>query len=177
MNGTTAISPTIVSGSRMADVVDKDLGWKKLKAAYADLSRKGIDIKVGVLGAQASVDRDGITNAQLMFVHEFGRKDGSIPERAPIRKTMIENAQRYDKTIDKILRTTIDTQKVNLGAFRAFGIGVRNDIVRKIESGLEPPLAESTIARKRAKGSETPETPLIDTRELVDAITSEVKRG
>ena len=161
----------------MAKVTDRDLGWKKLKRAYADLSRKGVDIKVGVLGPEAETDRGGITNAQLMFVHEFGRKDGTIPERAPIRKTMIENAKRYNKTMDRIIGKTIDNKKVNLGAFKAFAQGVKNDIVRKIESGLQPALAASTVARKIAMDSPTPDTPLMNTGELVDAITAEVKRG
>ena len=155
-----------MAGSR---VTDKDRGWKTiLKNA-----RKASDANyaaVGVIGTGAAENHDGITNAELASVHEYGTLDGRIPERSFIRATIDEQRDAYRKLAKTLSEKIIDGKLVKTQALDLLGVRAVADIVRKIRSGLEPDITDVT---KDRKGSSKP---LIDTGQLVQSITHAVRR-
>ena len=126
---------------------------------------KGLRLKVGVLGARGAVKEDGsdLNLAELAHVHEYGTEDGRIPERAPLRKTLIEMQDDLRVSMRKIAYG-IYTGKVDpRHGLELLGQRVAARIKLTITSGLEPPNAASTIRRKKSS------TPLIDHGQLYRA--------
>lgn len=64
------------------DLKNLDKYTKRMKA---DLDKHYA--KVGVLASENNREEDGMTNARLAAVHEFGSRDGRIPERSFFRLT------------------------------------------------------------------------------------------
>lgn len=143
----------------------KDDVAKYFRAAYkADGGR----VKVGIQTGDGSVDRDGITMAELAMVHEFGSRDGHIPQRSFLRSTVDENERRYVAAMKKELAKIPSGKATVRGALRQTGERMRSDVIDKIRRGIPPPNAPSTIARKGSS------TPLIDTGQLLQSITVKV---
>ena len=80
-----------------ATVTEIDRGWRKLRQTMKAAS--DAHAKVGVLaGKGAEESREGLTNAELAAVHEFGTKDGRVPERSFIRATVIARRVRNPRS-------------------------------------------------------------------------------
>lgn len=139
-------------------------GLKDLASAINSISKKSVYI--GVIGDNAG--REGeLNNAQLMAIHEFGT--ANIPERAPIRKTMAKNGEGYGAKFEKAIMGVLEGRTDADLILNRIGAQVAGDIVGEIQAGVDPELSPSTIKRK---GSDRP---LIDTGELVQSISYEVK--
>lgn len=185
-----------------SEVIDIDRGWNKLRDELKRTSELG-HVKVGVLGEQAAADRGGITQAQLAAVHEFGATfehpggtpymvgdDGrvvflpkgdaratavtkphtiTIPERSFIRSTIDENAQKYRELAKKLALLIVDGKLTAERALELFGERVVADIKLHIQRGIDPPLAAETVRRKGSS------KPLIDTAQMINAITYQVE--
>lgn len=142
--------------------------WRMLRREIKKLDGKVA--KVGVIGQPAAADRDGITtNAELAAVHEFGSRDGQIPERSFIRATFREQRQRFEEMLGRQAHGII-TMKLGaeqaLGQLAAFGAGAIKSYITRGSNLL--PLAPVTVA---SKGSSRP---LVDTGQLVNSITGAV---
>jgi len=112
-----------------------------------------------------------ISIAKLGMIHEFGSKDGSIPERSYLRSTMTE----VDKKLKRMLKKF--STSIALGRMdkhRALGI-VGEFLVtafkNKIQDGVPPPLKTKTVKRKGSDHT------LIDTGQLRDSLDYEVVKG
>lgn len=130
---------------------------------------KGLRLKVGVLGAKGAEREAGsdLTLAQLAHIHEYGTeasgKHAGVPERAPLRKTLIAMQDDLQVSMRKIAHG-IYTGKVDPRVgLEALGQRVSGRIRLTITAGLEPPNAASTIRRKKSS------TPLIDDGQLYRA--------
>lgn len=158
-------------------VRDTDRGWANMRRVAQELRRAPV-VAVGVQGAEAAEIRDEqgvITGAVLAGVHEFGRQDGSIPERSFIRSTVDSNKKQYETLLGRMLRLTLEGKLTAQRALGLMGQRVQSDIQRSIEDGLKPDLAEST-KRKRRQGDGTGVfKPLLDTGQLKQSITYEVR--
>lgn len=137
---------------------DEDRGFRRIVRTM--IQADGSEVSVGVQEPQAGTDRGGITNAGVAAIHEFGAPSKNIPERSFIRSTVDENRNRYARLFDRVGRDAA-TGRQALGALFVAGEQVRADIVRKIQSGIPPPV-------KRGG------TPLIDTGLLLSSITTKV---
>lgn len=159
------------------EIKDKDRGWGTIKRKIKRAG-KGIQITAGIQGAEAQTTREnGITNAKLASVHEFGSGDGTIPQRSFLRSTFDEKRGLYNKGIDgAILQVTAlgvsgDLEK----ALVTLGNRYLSDIKRKIEGGISPPLVVETIEKRRRAG--LPDSPpLIATGEMVSMLSVRVKK-
>ena len=158
----------------MRGVVDRDRGYKRIMQQALGVEQ--LECTVGVQGADALEDHGGISNVVLAGVHEFGAEidtgNGivSIPERSFIRSTVDENDgyRSMLRTLgEKVLVGKLTVHK----ALGLLGEKVTSDIKSRIEAGIDPPLAASTIRRKGSS------KPLIDSGQLKSAITSEVRRA
>lgn len=130
--------------------------------------------KVGVLGGQKNTrnEGDGLTNAELAVIQEFGSNTNNIPPRSFLRMPLELKSKEIvqflgSKTVMKAILAG-DIQK----AFAALGIVAEGFIQQAFSTsgfGQWQPLKDSTV---KAKGSSKP---LIDTGQLRRSITSKVE--
>lgn len=107
-------------------------------------------VKAGVTQARGSAVReDGkITTAGIARVHEYG--GGRVPERSFLRSTLAKNQSRYDRQIAELRDQIFDgnSDMTVEKALALIGQSYSSDVKQTIRSGIAPPLAASTIARK-----------------------------
>lgn len=155
-------------------IVQKDRGLRELVKRIYDVGKPVI--KVGVLdkdGGEPKTEHDGtagdVTLADVATWMEFGTE--KIPARSFIRAWFDENEERVGKMLHVMLRSVIEGKRTREQALELLGQKFAAEIQARIASGIDPPLAESTIKRKGSS------TPLIDTGQLRSAISYEVEQG
>lgn len=148
-------------------VIDK--GWDAIKRNLEKFTT-GKAASVGIQGSLAAEEHEGgYTNVEIGAVHEFGTKDGSIPSRSFIGSTYAENEDAITKETARIASKKVFEGKDPIPDIMMMGENFRTKVLKKIKSGIEPGLAESTIIQKKGET-----TPLIDTGQMWNAISSEV---
>lgn len=165
----------------MGNFSDKDMGWKKFMANAKVNSGETAGF-VGYLRTAGNhkyknkAMRKGsakaaapITMAQLAAVHEFGSKDGNIPERSFMRSALNEHSKEFKRLTKKVslavLAGKMDKKK---------GIGILCQKVidwfaKKIDSNIPPPNSKATVT---AKGSSHT---LVDTGQLRNSLDWEIR--
>lgn len=132
---------------------------------------KDLDSKNVMIGVTGKTNGER-GNAMVMAVHEYGTKDGRIPERRPIRLSMESNsdkyARRFQQGLDKVLKDEMSADT----ALKSIGEEAAGDVKITIMNGLTPPLADSTVRARK----DNSDKPLYDTGELVNSITYEVRK-
>ena len=127
-------------------------------------------VAIGIL-AENDDREDGESNAEIGTWQEYGTEDGHIPERSFLRATMDENARIYGRLAKALYgRVLVGALSVRT-ALDLFGLRVVADVKRRIQRGIPPLLSLVTIARKKSS------KPLIDTGQLINSITHEVRSG
>lgn len=147
-----------------------DRGWRRLREVMKTAS--DAHAKVGYLaGKGAEDDHDGLTNAELGIVHEFGT--GRVPERSHIRATIDRNREAYLELLKRLTRGIYEGKMTAERALGILGLKAASDVKRYITSGegVPPPLDAGTIARKGSTRA------LVDTGRLVASILHEVVMG
>jgi hypothetical protein len=144
-------------------VVAHDAPWRKIMQNVAAI--KKLRARVGVIGAPAAEQEDGVTIADIAMFHEFGT--ATVPERSFIRRTFYAHAQAAMRTLcarlsKQVVEGQVDAHRA-VGLLGAWGAAqVKNTIT---QTDIPPPLKPATIA---AKGSTKP---LVDTGRLLNAIS------
>lgn len=144
-------------------VKDIDKGWKRIRSELGKMS--GAYTKVGV---QQDAKRDDTTAsaATIAAAHEYGTD--TIPERSFLRSSTDESRGQINKLVaaekDAIMlgRSTV---KRSLNLIGLFMVG---RVQAKIRSRIPPPLAPSTLARRRGGGARA--VPLIDSGQMFASI-------
>lgn len=181
---------------------DIDRGWQSLRREAGRIAEeRGMYAKAGMLGAKAAEEHPdegggkGLTNVELLAVHEFG-VPGHIPERSVVRASFDANRATYLAQLRALVGRWYD-RAGRLPLRQALGIMglkmVSDQRARVTQgSGIPPPNAPSTIARKLRKGAWKRQTPaqqqaamaaglgprpLVDTGRMVGALTHEVVSG
>jgi hypothetical protein len=143
-------------------VVDK--GWKKL----LDRLKDPVRTKVGVIGEAASTEHDGITNAELGAIHEFGAPGANIPARSFLRASLMSKLDEMKPIQQSIAKGIVEghmTSERGSGILGAWGAG---QVKRFIADGqVTPPDEPATVERKGSS------KPLVDTGQLLGAISWE----
>ncbi len=148
-----------------------------------------LQILVGVPSDQTNRDDDeGLTNAALAYIHDNGSPDENIPPR-PFMRPGIESVQpQIRRRMAKMARSVTSTSADSMAAqATAVGLIAKLGIQNKINEGIPPPLADSTLRQRAAKGRKgaqeelkarregeapgvTLAKPLIDTAQLRNSI-------
>lgn len=164
----------------MAEVIDNKTTWNRILRELVKLRRTTVTI--GVHSQQSARSGDALTNPQLAAIHEFG--GGNVPERSFLRATVDQ-----DRSIETFARD--QAAQVATGMMPAKQAGERVGVIataavkRRIRAHIPPPLAAVTIERKLGKGSHggglaskggDAAAPLIDTGQLINSITYQVKQ-
>lgn len=141
-------------------------------------------------------EKDGITNAELLFIHTNGTQKSSaaqdlyersagspmkgIPPRPVIEPAIENDLGRLNKMLEKSAKFAFDGKinqaRIELGKVGMRGQNVCRDWFYNPENGW-PPDSEETIKRKKAKHKTEGYEPrtLIDTSQLKNSITYFVK--
>ena len=131
--------------------------------------QKSPHVAVGIL--QDEVHDEHFSMVDLAMVHEYGSRDGHIPERSFIRSTCDAKKKDHIKLIGKLHSKLLAGHLSTKQALSIIGEVVAKDMVQTINQGIEPGLAAATIKRKGSS------KPLIDTGRLKGCITHEVRGG
>lgn len=143
---------------------------------------KDLEAHVGILASKggsethhaAAEKGSQITLLELAAIHEFGSPAANIPERSFIRSTFNNPAGQAElkDVYAKLAKAVVNGKMTAAKAVELLGMKmqamVKNTIM--LGEGVPPPNAPATI---EAKGSSRP---LVDTGQLVGAITYEVRK-
>lgn len=136
-----------------------------------------------------------ITNAALGYIHDHGDPEHNIPQREFMKPGMEEVKPRVSTMMATTARAAVtskDPSAVTKG-FTAVGTVVMVALKKKINEGVPPPLAESTLkdrVRRGRKGAKkelasraagnAPGTqlakPLVDTAQMRNAVNFVIRR-
>lgn len=135
-----------------------------IKALTKDRVLVGIPAEKAFRDPEPDDPHPEINNAEIGYLNEFGVPEKNIPARphlAPgVRNvTLIAIPRIYKEAALKAL--TGDTQAV-ADAHEKVGFTATSSVKALITEGIGPPLADSTIRDRKARGR-TGETPLLDT--------------
>lgn len=129
------------------------------------------DVLVGIPQEEDSVREDGVTNAELMYIHSYGSPINSIPARPTIEPAIEKNrvviAQILRGGMAGTLTGNLASGDAALKRAGTFAVAKAKEMFGSSELA---PNAPSTI---RMKGSSAP---LIDTGQLRNAITFVIRR-
>lgn len=134
-------------------------------------------VMVGVPAEKgARQDGEPITNAALAYIHENGAPEVGIPERPFLKPGIDAKKDEITAGLEKTGKAALDGDpgKVDRG-FNAVGLIGQNAVRAKINEGPFTPLAEATLAARRARGR-TGDKPLIDKGELRNSLSYVVRK-
>lgn len=155
---------------------DKDTGYAELATRFKG---HGASVFVGFLQSsglhrQKPGDKaEPLTVAQIGAIHEFGSRDGRIPQRSFLGATIDEKDAALRGLVAKLLAKMVDGKIHEVVALGIIGQTVKDWVRAKITKGIKPKLAASTLRSKGADKS----TPLIEQGQLIGSITFEVRKG
>lgn len=154
----------------MTVVKEIDRGWNRI-VRLLNKYFKGRTAAIGVQGPQASVDHgDGFTNVDIGAVHEFGSRDGRIPERSHFRSVANEQQPHVQARLIALATNKMFKGLDPEAELRMMGEEFRGEIIKKIKSGISPPLKKATL-RAKDRG---PGPPLWNTGQYINAISVEI---
>lgn len=130
-------------------VKDIDRGWNAIVKNLQTLN--SLDVFVGI---HEGIDHDGeLTAAQVGAIHEFGSKDGRIPQRRWLRAGVDyyakEIGQKYDDAFKASLKPGSNMRR-ELNRIGLFGAAKVKEYIRKVGQSVWPDITDET---KLAKGS------------------------
>lgn len=170
---------------------ERDLGWDRIKRQVKALGTNP-HVVVGVRGESAlamkeytAMDGSKKTSVSARLVdiaifHEYGVESKNIPERSFLRAVTKANAAKYRRFIVKAWnQMLVEGDKMPVEKVLALlGEMIRADVQAYMRSGINPPWAESTLEnRYQRSGGIVAITPLIDTGQLINSISYEVRKG
>lgn len=178
----------------MAEVIDRDLGWKDFVENVRTMGKGDAHARVGLFAgdenarvapgiangdffSQALEEGAGAkappTNVDIGVWMEFGVPSVGIPERSWLRSAFDTNVKRWAKFAEKLTLEILDGHITTETALGQLGAKASADVKKGITrgEGIPPPNAPSTIARKGSS------RPLVDTGQFVGAITWDVEGG
>lgn len=137
-----------------------------IKKALQDLMTDKFVI-VGIHEDSGQHEDDGISNAQLGAVMEFGTDNGNIPARPWLNPGVASGNQEYIK----IIADGLEDQQPMVQILETVGVVAVAKVQQYMVDLRTPPNAPQTIARKGSSN------PLIDTGALRQSVTHKVTDG
>lgn len=146
---------------------DTDKGYKALIENVFGLAEP--EITVGIHAAEGSAEHNG-SKATIADVASFNEYGLGVPERSFLRAWFDANLGKNKSLLASRLRQVIAGKITKDQALGQLGASFVSGIQKRISTHIDPPNADSTIARKGSS------TPLIDTGTMRASITYEVKK-
>ena len=140
------------------------------------------ELVIGVTDETAERPGESITNADLVYIHEFGAPEANIPARPFMVPAVEASFPKMLKALRKAAHAAMSlnkgstrSQSVQKKALQAAGEIAANAIKTKMEEGPFASLAKATLRARRRRGNYDTR-PLLDTKQLQDSITYEVRK-
>ena len=146
----------------MGEVIDKDLGWKRIKRKMDFLDGK--EIRAGVLPS-AGNGKKGTPIAEYATYNEYGTE--KIPSR-PFMATSADENKGWNTPVKRAIGDIIDGAEV-ISQMNTVGKKMKDDIKKNVGTHRFKPLKPATVKKKGH------DIQLIDSGALYDAIDFEVK--
>ncbi|WCM21363.1 hypothetical protein NDK50_07920 [Paraburkholderia bryophila] len=141
--------------------------------AISDIAKK--DVLVGIPDSAPDRKDGPISNAQIGYILETGSPAKNIPARPFLVPGVVavqgEIADRLGKAADAALDGSSQAAERQL---TSAGITAENSVKQKINSNIQPELADSTLEARRRRGV-TRENTLVDTGQLRNSVTHVVR--
>ena len=154
-----------------SEVKDVDRGYQKFQRDAERVSREA-HVSIGVQATEAAKFRAfQLTNVTLAAVHEFGSRDGKIPQRSFLRATVDRERDMVSNMMKRATKRVANGSSLEkeLGII---GEKVKAEVIRTIDQSIGiQPLKKSTETRKGST------RPLIDTGQLKASITWKVEKA
>lgn len=132
-----------------------------------------LGVKAGILGGATTTDGKSIPT--YAACNEFGTS--RIPPRPFLRQTAEENIGKWVGQIAAQTANEPWNRDAWVRGVTLAGESMKADIRYTIQNGNFVPNAPSTVAIKKAKGKVEPDHPLIDTGQMLAAVSYEVMKG
>ncbi len=152
----------------MMYIKDDKRAQKKLERTII-AANKPMHVAVGIL--QDEKRDDGFSMVDLAMVHEYGSKNGYIPQRSFIRSSCDIKRKEHLRLLNHLEKKVLLGHLNKKQALTQFGEAIKSDMVQAINTGIGPVLKSSTVKRKKSS------KPLIDTGLLKGSIVHEVRNG
>lgn len=125
------------------------------------------EMTVGIHESEGAAGHDGLTNAELGAIHEFGTSE--IPQRSFIRAYIDEHEDDINEWLseaaDEILAGADPQQEADRIALQ-----LESGVKERILSGVSPELSEAT---KKKRGDSA--VPLVETSQMLGSIRGKAK--
>lgn len=152
---------------------------RKMLAAMAQVS-KGPYVAVGITQEKFNVEKQvdpgeksKYTIGEIAVVHEFGSKDGRIPERSFLRVPYMANFREMLSFIRELHKLVMSNRMKPEMALGRIGLKFENIVRDRIRSNIPPRLKPETIERKTRAGREG-NVALVNVGQLLKTIGSAV---
>lgn len=136
------------------------------KNALKTLNNKSILIGVT---QKSDARSDGMNNATLAMIHEFGSPKHNIAQRSFLRVPLAQNQEKITTLAKEQVYKALSNETSVIRPLEEIGIFSSNLCKMAITDGLTPALKPATIKRKKSS------KPLIDTGNLLNSITWEIR--
>ena len=156
----------------MAAVTVDIKGGDKYKKFLAKMAEIAGGVKAGILGGATTTDGKSI--AEYAVYNEFGGANNHPPSRPFMRTVAKERPKVWVGKMVAKIRGNATKPEAWKGALVLAGESMKADIKYSIQAGTWKPNARATIEAKRRKGKVDPEHPLIDTGQMLAAVSYEV---
>lgn len=141
---------------------------KQSEALSHILQSAAYELTAGIHAKEGGEGHDGLTNAALGEIHEFGL---GVPMRSFIRAWFDENESRINEMTDAALDRVLQGADMQTEANR-LALWMEGDIKSRILSRLQPELSDATKA-KRGEGA----VPLVASSQLIGSIRGQAERA
>ena len=145
-------------------------GGKKYKAFLEKMAQIAGGVKAGILNNATTTDGKSI--AEYAVYNEFGTS--RIPARPFMRTVAKEKPKQWIGKMVAHVRGRAQDPKAWKDALGLAGEQMKADIKDSIQNGSWTPNAPATVAAKARKGKVEPDHPLIDTGQMLGAVSYEV---
>lgn len=145
-------------------------GGDKYKKFLAKMAEIAGGVKAGILNNATTTDGQSI--AEYAVYNEFGTS--RIPARPFMRTVAKEKPKQWIGEMVRHVRGKATNPAVWKEALGLAGESMKSDIKDSIQNGSWTPNAPATVAAKARKGKVEPDHPLIDTGQMIAAVSYEV---
>lgn len=125
--------------------------------------RQDINVRVGIMGTEASSPHGDMSVVEIAAIHEFGL--GHVPERSWCRAWADEKTDENKALMRRLARGVATGRWPIAKLADQTALAMAGSMQERISSGISPGLAPETIRRKGSS------KPLIDTGQLRSSIT------
>ncbi|THJ52595.1 hypothetical protein E9536_20255 [Burkholderia sp. LS-044] len=136
------------------------------------------EVLVGVPDSTAGRKDEGepLSNAEIGYIMENGSPANNIPARPHLVPGVQDARPKFEPQLQKGVEAALDgdLEKVDRSLNRA-GLVAQNSVRAKINSNIQPKLADSTLAARRRRGVMRENT-LVDTAQYRNSITYVVRK-